>query len=181
MRFVDLFLLIFFFFLRHHALEFTPSPHPLPACRLKESRSAPPPPPTSRRAGGAPAWDRLPAPVREELVRQDFQIWTGRVQFGPHTSAPHDTAECIKLFLVGCDWGFFVLFFFLCRRRWQYAKKCKFIWFEISSPRIPPPDAEYVSSCLQALFLATTSVWHPGGGARSGGSQWAAYLERMWS
>lgn len=84
-----------FFFLRHHALEFTPSPHPLPACRLKESRSAPPPPPTSRRAGGAPAWDRLPAPVREELVHQDFQIWTGRVQFGPHTSAPHDTAPQI--------------------------------------------------------------------------------------
>lgn len=104
------FFFFFFFFLRHHALEFTPSPHPLPACRLKESRSAPPPPPTSRRAGGAPAWDRLPAPVREELVRQDFQIWTGRVRFGPHSSAPHDptpligTVTCIKHFLVGCDY-----------------------------------------------------------------------------
>lgn len=81
-----------FYFFRHHALEFTPSPHPLPACRLRESRSAPPPPPTSRRAGGAPAWDRLPAPVGEELMRQDLQIWTGRAHFGPHASAPHDTS-----------------------------------------------------------------------------------------
>lgn len=69
------------------------------ACGLKEGSSAPPPPPTSRRTGSAPRWDRLPAPVREELVRQDFQIWTGRYQFGSHASAPEYICVPIGLLL----------------------------------------------------------------------------------
>lgn len=66
--------------------------HQLPILSLsawgpKERNDAPPPPPTSRRTGGAPGWDRLPAPVREELVCQDFQIWIGRGQFDRYASA----------------------------------------------------------------------------------------------
>lgn len=82
-----------------HAQQFTPPTQLLHACGLKEGSSAPPPPPTSRRTGSAPRWDRLPAPVREELVRQDFQIWTGRYQFGSHVSAPEYICVPIGLLL----------------------------------------------------------------------------------
>lgn len=77
--------------------------HPLPACGVKRGSDEPPPPspPTSRRdgAGSAPGWDWLPAPVIEEPVRQDSQIWTGWYQFVAHDSAPDYISSLVGLLL----------------------------------------------------------------------------------